>query len=289
MKTSSIAQALAWASKLLQEAGVEDGAGDSRILLMRASGFTRAEMIANPDALLTSEQHAGFAGMIERRCRREPVSRIAGYRPFWKHEFEIDASTLDPRPDTETLIEFILEHTRHQRSADLKILDIGTGSGAIICSLLSELPNSRGVATDIDPAACAMARRNTVRLGLGERCQIVEADWADSAGGAFDIIVSNPPYIPAAQIALLAPEVRNWDPVLALDGGMDGLDAYRSIAAIASRILRPGGLLAVEIGQGQEADVAALFLHAGLTGAGGKRDLQGIWRVIAALKPEMAG
>lgn len=280
-----IGRALEWASQRLQQAGVEGAANDARILLQLAGGFSRTEMIANPRALMPDEIRAAFVEMIMRRCKREPVSRIAGRREFWKHEFEINAGTLDPRPDTEALVEFVLAFVKNRQHQDPHILDIGTGSGAIICSLLSDLPDSRGVATDIDQNACAVAARNAARLGLDARCKIFQTSWADGIDSAFDIIVSNPPYIPTSEIALLEPEVRNWDPALGLDGGEDGLDAFRSIADIAAKRLKPGGLLAAEIGKGQEADVSALFHHAGLVDAGGKRDLQGIWRVIAAAKP----
>ncbi len=191
---------------------------------------------------------------------------------------------LVPRPETETVIEAALEAVVRDASPTekLRLLDIGTGSGALLLALLSELPNAVGIGTDISAAALAVARANAERNGLGSRCTFVACDIAAGVQGPFDLIVSNPPYVAHGDIASLAPEVRDYDPALALDGGADGLDGYRAIAAQARRLLAPGGNLIVELGMGQEPAVRALFTNAGLTVAAARDDLAGIPRALSA-------
>jgi len=222
-----------------------------------------------------------------RRVGGEPVARIVGCKEFWGLPLQLSAATLVPRPDTETLVELALEILRDEPGHDhrWRIADIGTGSGAILLALLSELPGASGVGTDISVAAATTARSNAAQLGFASRAAFVACDYAAALSGPFDLIVSNPPYIRSAEIAGLLAEVRHHDPLLALDGGTDGLAAYRAIAPEAVRLLVPGGVLAVELGYGQSADVETLMTAAGLTPERPpKVDLAGIRRAAAFRK-----
>ncbi|HEY5217545.1 MAG TPA: peptide chain release factor N(5)-glutamine methyltransferase, partial [Pseudolabrys sp.] len=203
-------------------------------------------------------------------------------KEFWSLMLDVTPAVLVPRPDTETVVEAALDFVVHDglRMQRLRVLDIGTGSGALLLALLSELPNALGTGTDISAAALAVARVNAERHGLSSRCTFVVCDIASGLQGPFDLIVSNPPYIARGDIATLAPEVRDYDPAIALDGGSDGLDGYRAIAADAVRLLAPGGRLIVELGAGQEGAVRALFTKAGLTVGNARDDLGGIARAL---------
>jgi release factor glutamine methyltransferase len=214
---------------------------------------------------------------IARREAREPVSRILGEREFHGRPFRVTPDTLDPRPDTETLVQMALA----LMPKTARFLELGAGTGAVAVTLLAERPECFGVATDISAAALAVARGNAERHGVADRLRLLEGSWFEPVSGVFDIIVSNPPYIPAGDIAGLSPDVRSFDPRLALDGGADGLDAYRAIAAGAADRLVPGGHVAVEIGAGQAAEVAAIFLLAGFLPAGQHLDLGGHVRCLA--------
>ncbi|MEI9804531.1 MAG: peptide chain release factor N(5)-glutamine methyltransferase [Pseudolabrys sp.] len=209
-------------------------------------------------------------------------ARIFGVKEFWSLSLHVSEAVLVPRPDTETVVEAALDFIVRggQRMEALRILDIGTGSGALLLALLTEIPRSLGTGTEISAAALAIARTNAERLGLALRCTFVECDIAEGLAGPFDLIVSNPPYIAHDEIATLAPEVRDYDPMLALDGGSDGLNGYRAIAHDARRLLAPGGRLFVELGAGQESAVRALFTDAGLTVGAARKDLAGISRVL---------
>lgn len=222
---------------------------------------------------------AGLAQLAARRLAREPVHRILGRRAFWTLDLAITPAVLDPRPDTETLVEAALALAGPRRPA--RILDLGTGSGALLCALLVEWPEAIGIGVDRSIEACRVARRNAEVCGLGARALIVAGDWGAGLAGPFDVVVSNPPYIPSDAIRGLDPEVRDHDPALALDGGADGLDAYRAIVPLAARLLGPGGLLAVEVGWTQAADVAELLVRAGLDDVGRRRDLGGRERVVS--------
>jgi release factor glutamine methyltransferase len=219
--------------------------------------------------------------------KREPVSRILGEKEFWSLSLRVTPDVLVPRPETETLVEAALDQIDRlgARAEKLKILDIGTGTGALLLALLSELPQAFGVATDISGPAIAVARGNAERHKLAGRCVHVICNVADAIGGRFDLIVSNPPYIARAAIAALDPEVRDFDPKLALDGGADGLDTYRAIAIATPGLLRPGGRLIVELGIGQDASVRALTASAGLQLETVKADLAGIPRALVARLP----
>lgn len=277
MPPDQLASLLAAATARLKAAGCETPVLDARLLLQAAAGISREELIMGPDRALTAEQLQRFENFIIRRERHEPVSRILGEREFYGRVFRVTPDTLDPRPDTETLIEAALAVMPQAA----RLLDLGTGTGAIAITLLAEQPQARGVATDLSPAALAVARENAARLGVAERLTLLEGSWFDPISGTFDIILSNPPYIPEGEIAGLSPDVRDFDPGLALSGGTDGLDPYPIIASAAAAHLAPGGQVLVEIGAGQADDIAAIFTAAGFRPAGRHRDLGGHERCLA--------
>ncbi|UWQ17159.1 peptide chain release factor N(5)-glutamine methyltransferase [Jannaschia sp. M317] len=221
---------------------------------------------------------AALAAAVARRSLREPVSHILGLRAFWKHDFEVNGDVLDPRPDTETLVEAALAEPFG------RVLDLGTGSGCILLSLLDERPDATGLGTDISEAALAVARRNATRLGIPNRAELRQGDWLSGIEGTFDLIVSNPPYITATEMADLHPEVHRWEPHLALTPGGDGLDAYRILTRDAPEHLTPGGRFMVEIGHQQAPAVTALFQAAGLAEIRVLDDLAGKNRVVSGRK-----
>jgi release factor glutamine methyltransferase len=267
--------------RTLREQGVESPETDGRVLLCSALGIDHASLIRDPDFLL-GDGAGQLAAFAARRLRREPVSRIIGHREFWQARFKIAREVLDPRPETETLIEAVLGCMARFSRTTLRILDLGTGSGAILCSLLQSLPEASGIGVDRSAPACAIARDNLTSLGLAARGHIVCGDWAKTIGGCFDIVVSNPPYVASGAIAGLAPEVRDYDPRLALDGGEDGLAAYREIIPVLPGLLAPGGLIALELGAGQHRSVVSMVQQHfdGLVEV--KLDLYGHKRVILA-------
>lgn len=271
-----LASLLAAATARLKQAGADTPTLDARLLLQAAAGLTREELILGPDQPLKPAQLAAFEGFLARRERHEPVSRILGEREFYGRVFKVTSATLDPRPDTETIIDAALK----LMSDDARILDLGTGTGAIAITLLAERPDAIGVATDLSPDALGVARENAKRLGVAGRLSLLQGSWFAPVSGAFDIILSNPPYIPLGDIAGLAPDVRNFDPALALSGGTDGLDPYRIIASGASAHLAAGGHVLVEIGAGQADDVEAIFAAQGLAAAGRQHDLGGHIRCL---------
>ncbi len=260
----------------LKEAGCDTPALDARLLLESATGLTRETLILDPSREVGTAEAERFRELIRRRADREPVSRIIGAREFYGRRFRVTPAVLDPRPDTETLVEAALK--RMPPSA--RVLDLGTGSGAIIVTLLAERSDATGLATDISSEALAVARENATALGVAERLTFREAPWFDGIGERFDLIVSNPPYIPRADIAALSADVRNFDPLLALVGGSDGLDPYRTIAAGAAARLKPGGSVAVEIGAGQADSVEGIFAAWGFRQFGRHRDLGGHIRCL---------
>ncbi len=278
----TVAQARRALTDRLRQAGIEEPEADARLLISHALTLDRAALMAHGERVLTPDEGKAIETLAARRLKREPVSRIFGVKEFWSLSFQVNDAVLVPRPETETIVEAALDVVRRggARMTRPRILDIGTGSGAIILALLSELPNASGTATDISKAALEVARANAQRLGLAARCRFVACDIASAVTGPFDLIVSNPPYIAHDDIAGLAPEVRAHDPLLALDGGADGLDVYRAIAGEARRLLAPGGHLIVELGLGQDAPVGALFTKAGLTVSPARADLAGIPRAL---------
>jgi len=268
----------------LRRAGIDSADADARLLIAHALGIDRAALVANGERALGADEAKAIDALAARRLAREPVSRIFGAKEFWSLTLQLSPAVLVPRPETETVVEAALDTlTRNgSRKEKLRILDIGTGSGALLLALLTELPNAMGTGTDISAAALDVARANAERNGLAARCSFVACDIAAGVAGPFDLIVSNPPYVARGDIASLAPEVRDYDPALALDGGADGLDGYRSIAADARRLLAPGGRLIVELGLGQEPAVRTLFTKAGLTAGAARNDLAGIARALSA-------
>lgn len=261
---------------------------DARLLIGDALGLDLTGLIVAAARTLTAKEASAIEAMAQRRLAGEPVARILGHKEFWGLSFELSPATLVPRPDTETVVQTALAFVRDAGIADkpIRIADIGTGTGAILLALLSELPQATGIGTDISREALGTAERNAGRLGLAGRATFAESNYAAELDGAFDLIVSNPPYIRSQDIEGLALDVRAHDPHLALDGGDDGLDAYRAIAPQTARLLHPDAALIVEIGEGQGTDVIRIFAAAGLIpDRVPKADLAGIARVILARKP----
>jgi release factor glutamine methyltransferase len=244
---------------LLAEAGIETPKHDARVLLCEAAGIDHAALLRDPDARLGDEAAARLQEYVERRLAREPVSRILGRREFWDLSLRITPDVLDPRADTETLIAAALEALRDRRGEALRILDLGTGSGALLCACLSEFPHAFGIGVDQHEPACRIAHENLTACGLAGRAAVLRGDWGAALAGGFDLVVSNPPYIASGAIGTLAPEVRDHDPRPALDGGRDGLAAYRAIAADLSRLSAPQGVAVLEIGHDQAESAPACF------------------------------
>ncbi|MFS8036960.1 peptide chain release factor N(5)-glutamine methyltransferase [Xanthobacter sp. AM11] len=258
---------------------------DARLLLAFALGCPPAEMLAQADTPVAAAAEAAAWALVARRCAGEPVARIQGAKEFWSLDFRLSPETLVPRPDTETVVEEALARCP-QRDAPLRILDLGTGTGAILAALLVERPAATGVGIDRSEGAARTARDNLARLGVGARSAVLVGDWGTGVRGGFDLVVSNPPYIAAGHMAGLPVEVGRHDPALALVAGADGLCAYRAIAADLPRLLAPGGAAVLELGAGQEPDVAALLSASGLRLAGpARRDLGGIARALCAFRP----
>ena len=255
---------------------------DATLLLEHATGLTALDRLIGPEKVLDHRQQQVFAAAIARRMNHEPVHRIMGWREFYGLPLTLNADTLVPRPDTETLVDLVVPFAREavRRAGRCRVLDLGTGSGAIALAILHEAPKATAVGTDVSQSALDMAAQNAQTLDLSGRFEAVQSDWFSCVSGAFDLIVSNPPYIPSADIAHLDPDVRDHDPLAALDGGTDGLNAYGMIAAHAGPFLAPGGRLAVEIGQGQKAAVKGLFAAAGLEMVESARDLASIDRAL---------
>lgn len=279
MISNTIATILADAVGRLRDVGADSPELDARVLLRQATGRDDAWLIANPDAEIDEAAMGGFADLLVRRERREPVSQILGAREFWSRTFRVTPDVLTPRPDTETLIETVLARIE-DRDAAFRILDLGTGSGCILLTLLAECPNATGLGVDASPAALEVAAANAEALGLSGRVQWQEADWSEGVEGPFDVIVSNPPYIAGYELRHLAPEVRDYEPNLALNGGADGLAAYRRIIPSLKRLGTGRSVIAMEVGQGQARGVAALGRVAGLRIADTDQDIARRVRVI---------
>lgn len=265
------------ATATLARAGIDGARGEARLLLSHATGWPRERLFGYPEAIVPDA--APFLLAVQRRAGREPMSHILGRREFWGRDFLVGPQVLDPRADTETLVEAALGWAKDRREPP-RILDFGTGSGAILLTLLAELPGSTGLGIDLSEAALAMAAANAQALGLGERVRFQQGCWGEGVEERFDLIVSNPPYIPSQDIAGLEPEVARHEPHLALDGGADGLDAYRSLMPHAARLKAPDGRVALELGIGQAEAVAQIGREAGLLPIGTARDLAGIDRVL---------
>jgi release factor glutamine methyltransferase len=262
---------------------------DARLLVGHALGLDHTALAAQAARVLSAEESDAVAALAARRLTREPVARIIGSKEFWGLTLALNSATLVPRPETETVVEAALEaidRSHHGRGTALRIADLGTGSGALLLALLSELPLGHGVGTDVSLEAARAAHRNASALGLSERASFVVCDYGAALAGAFDLLVSNPPYVARGDIATLAPEVRMFDPTRALDGGPDGLDGYRAVALMGRQLLKPGGILVLELGIGQLAAVEDILSAAGLAAIGEPRhDLLGIARALAAEIP----
>lgn len=285
-KTQTVRGAMRQARQRLEAAGFEFGEQEVRILAEEAFAMSAAQMISAGEANADPAALERFDAMIDRRLTHEPVYRIIGRREFYGLELELSLDTLEPRPDTETLIEAVRETVERiaLEKGLCRVLDLGTGTGAIALALLSLSENVEAVATDIAPGALETARRNASSLGLSSRFVAVESDWFSNVEGQFDVIVSNPPYINTSIIETLDPEVRLFDPARALDGGVDGLDAYRKIAEGAAAHLAANGIIAVEIGYDQKAETEAIFVENGFLTVRHAPDLGGRDRAIVFRK-----
>jgi release factor glutamine methyltransferase len=277
---ASRAQALNKLRQTLTQFGFETAALDARLLLLTALGISATDLVIHPDAPVSPEQEQILADFTRRRLDHEPVARIVGEREFWGLPFRLSPETLVPRPDTETVLATVLE-LLPDRQAPLRIVDFGTGSGCILVALLHELPKAIGLGVDLSEGALRTARENAWANGVGERSHFVASRWAETLSGTFDVIVSNPPYIASAVIPALDEEVREHDPLLALDGGQDGLEPYRILLGEAGRLLAPDGLLAVEIGYDQEEALRSLAAEKGLEILQVAHDLSGHPRCVA--------
>jgi release factor glutamine methyltransferase len=278
---ASVGAALEHAASALAGARINEPRRRARALLAAALDLSAAEIFAHPERPLNPAQQARISAMLERMLAREPLSRIVSRREFWGLEFLLSADTLDPRPESETIIEAVLARLPERDRAH-RFLDLGTGTGCLLLALLSEYPAAIGVGVDIAPGAARTARDNAVRLGIGGRARFVVGNWTAALTGRFDAVIANPPYIERATIPALPPEVRDYDPIRALDGGGDGLDAYRAIAADLPRLLPPGGLFAAEVGLGQATAVALVLARHGLRTEAVIPDLAGIARCVIA-------
>ncbi|MDH3234792.1 MAG: peptide chain release factor N(5)-glutamine methyltransferase [Alphaproteobacteria bacterium] len=277
--TSTLREAIAQAARRLAAAGVADPRLDARLLVGAALALSREAIVADPDRAVGAKEHAAIDAMVRRREAREPVARIIGEREFWSLRFAVTPATLEPRPDSETVIEAALD-AFPDRDKPLRVIDLGTGTGCLLLAFLSEYPNATGIGVDVSPQAVDAAATNARRLGFDTRAQFVVDDWARSLSGPFDCILANPPYIPSSDLAGLAPEV-GYDPHAALDGGPDGLSGIESVMHAAARLLGPNGRAFVEIGAGQSDSARRSAERNGLRFAGMRADMGQIPRVIA--------
>jgi len=270
---------LSEAAARLRARGFDAARHEARLLVAAALECEPGELIANDDGAIDELAQHRLEHFIERRLAHEPVSRIRGYREFWSLRFEITLDTLDPRADSETLVEAVLERLS-DRKRPYRVLDLGVGSGCLLLALLSELPWAVGIGVDCLPGAVATARRNAAALGLTDRARVELGNWGAGLEPGYDIILANPPYIPSATLAGLMPEVVCYEPRIALDGGPDGLAAYRALAPQLHSLLAPAGMAVLELGAGQLTSVSALLAGAGLVLRGIRHDLSGIERCV---------
>lgn len=281
--TTTLVKAWTGAQKRLKAASIDSPAIDARLLLEAATGASRTDILTDPHRDLSEEQEATLNGYLDRREKREPVARILGRKGFWKLLLNLTPAVLVPRPETECLVDMIIKRTEPGQAFSLA--DLGTGSGAILLSVLSERPAARGLGTDVSEEALAVARDNAAGLGLESRAAFLRTSWGDGiADGSFDIVASNPPYIRSEVIPTLDPEVKDHDPHLALDGGTSGLEAYEALAPEIFRLLKPGGLAYLEIGFDQSHAVETLMRDAGFLDVETYLDLSNQPRIVTARK-----
>lgn len=281
----TIADALAKAVTVLKDAGVDTANLDARVLLAQVLGVGREYLVINSEFALSDEQLIAYEQMIERRMTREPVAQILGEREFWSLKFRVTPDTLVPRPDSESVIEAVLDYVP-RREAKLLIADFGTGTGCLLLSLLSEFPNAHGLGVDISEAALAVAEKNAANLGLSERAHFHHAKWGEGIIGRYDVIVSNPPYIPENDIDGLAPEVAKFEPKTALAGGADGMKAYRELMPHVKRLLAVHGVAVLEFGKDQHEAVMDIASEHGLQPLELQSDLAGIIRCVVLTHAE---
>ncbi|MBN9515661.1 MAG: peptide chain release factor N(5)-glutamine methyltransferase [Alphaproteobacteria bacterium] len=270
----------------LTAAGIDNVRFEARLLLGHAAGLSIEQLVARGRDPAPADVTAAMRELTGRRVRREPMAYILGEREFWGLLFKVSPAVLVPRPDSETLIEAALD-LLPERERPLRILDLGVGSGCLLLTLLREYPKATGVGVDASPEALAIAGENAGMLGVASRARLMvddwrQAGWTDRLGGPFDLLVSNPPYIETSTIAALMPEVANHEPRLALDGGPDGLEAYRIIAAAAPTLITAGGWALVEGGEGQAIDISGIFASVGMSPLAPRKDLAGVERVVAS-------
>jgi release factor glutamine methyltransferase len=275
----TIGDLLKAASAELAAAALEDAPREARLLMIEATGLDRAAIFVHPERALDAATVTRFRELVARRVKREPMAHILGRREFWSLTFKVTADTLDPRADSETLVQAVLDRTP-DRSAPLRIVDFGTGTGCLLLALLHELPAATGLGVDISEGALSVARENAATLKLDSRAAFRHGNWDEGLDSGFEILISNPPYIPGGEIAALQPEVAHYEPRLALDGGTDGLCAYRRLAPAAVRLLAQGGVAAFEIGAGQSDSVVRIMEAAGLRHIATANDLAGIQRCL---------
>lgn len=283
MTQTTLAEAARDAETRLADAGVDSARLDARLLVAHVLGIPPHRVVTHGEAPVDDDALGRLQDLVGRRAAREPMSQILGRREFWSLPFRVTRDTLTPRPDSETVVEAALAHVERRRGA--RVLDIGTGTGCLLLALLSELPAATGVGTDVSAAALVVARGNADALGFADRATFVETTWAAGVDGPFDLVVSNPPYIPADEIATLDPEVARYEPRGALDGGADGLDAYRALAKALPSLLAAGGVVVFEIGADQAEDVREIVAAAGLSFVEQRRDLAGRPRALVFTAP----
>jgi len=273
--TLTIAQALEQGTARLTPISADMARREAGILLGHVLSLSATQLFAHSGEEISSEQARRFDRLLQQREEHRPVSQLTGKRAFWEHEFVVTQDVLDPRPDTELLVELALEHTQARR-----VLDLGTGSGCILCSVLRGLPKTTGLGVDISQAALSVARGNAEALEVADRAEFRCASWFDGVEGSFDLILSNPPYVTRDEYDTLEPEVRNWEPRSALTDEGDGLAAYRAIAEKLEAHLAPGGVALFEHGWQQAAQVAGIFREQGFSDVRNYRDLSGKDRVV---------
>ena len=262
-ETTSVKVILEWAKEKLLGVQIESPILEARLLLGFALGIPQERFYGSEDKVLTKSQADNYTKIIERRCKREPVSRIIGTRGFWNLTLKINLSSLDPRPDSEILVDSILRNFP-DKAANLKFIDFGTGTGCLLLSALNEFPNSSGVGVDISKECITLAKENAALNGLSQRALFIESDWGREVTDKFDVIIANPPYIQSDTISTLDPEVKDFDPHIALNGGQDGLSCYRKLAPQFVETLKKGGLVFLEIGYNQRESVSKIMEHSGL-------------------------
>jgi release factor glutamine methyltransferase len=281
----NVKEALIFGIEKLKTNRTESFLLDARILLEFSLNISHEQIILNPDKELTNKELEHYKTLLERRFKGEPISHILGKRSFWNYEFTINKNVLDPRPDSEALIESVLK-IFPDKNIKLNILELGIGSGCLIITLLKEFQNAKGTGIDISSKALKIAQKNAENLNVSNRLNLIKSDWFNKINGKFDLIISNPPYIPSKQIEALQTEVKDYEPILALDGGKDGLDYYRKTAEQSSNFLNKNGYICLEIGQNQYKDVIEIFKQQGFSVEFYKKDLANIERIICFKKAD---